>query len=161
MKKEWLVLISRTIESEQNKISNYALEYSTGVTDHNLRKAEKTLGSKLPTELRSLLMQFNGIHEYTITDKGEKIQVGSIIWDLWSIVEWHFSQTIRGRSKLFCFGHSVLGNCFGYLMDNGKPKDNEIWQSDHETKSPNGQIIWRASNLREFITISLVESRWY
>lgn len=161
MKKEWLVLISRTIESEQNKISNYALEYPTGVADNNLRKAEKTLGFKLSTELRALLMEFNGIHEYTITNNGEKIQVGSIIWDLLSIVEWHFSQTIPEKSKLFCFGHSVLGNCFGYLMDNGKPKDNEIWQSDHETKSPNEQIIWRASNLREFITISLVESRWY
>ncbi len=106
-------------------------------------------------------MEFDGVHEYTVTDNGEKIQVGSIIWDLSSIVEWHLSQTIPEKKKLFCFGGSVLGNCFGYLIDNGKPKENEIWQSDHETKFPNEQIIRRASSLEEFIKTALVKSRWY
>jgi hypothetical protein len=75
-----------------------------------------------------LLLEFDGIHEYVI-DKGEKLRVGSIIWDLSNMVEWHLSWTVPEKRKLFCFGSSVLGNCFGYLLVEGKPNENEIWEA--------------------------------
>jgi hypothetical protein len=161
MDKEWFSLFSAVIASGQKKISNYYLENPAGVTDADIQNAEIKLGFELPTELKSLLMEFDGIHEYTITDDGERIQVGSVIWNLLSIVEHHLSLTIPIKSKLFCFGGSVSGNSFGYLIVNDKPDENQIWQSDHETEFPDEQIVWRASSLREFITTALTKSRWY
>ncbi len=161
MANEWFALISETIEREKEKISNYTLEYPKGVTAEGVSKAENTLGFVLPVELKLLLMEFDGIQEYMIQDDGEKMQVGSIIWGLASIVDWHISWTIPNKSKLFCFRNSVSGNSFGYLMDNGKPKEDEIWQSDHEIEPPDEDIIKRATSLKEFITTSLADSRWY
>ena len=161
MEKKWLHLISAVFESGLKKISDYSSEYSDGVTGDNIQNAENNLGFELPKELKSLLMEFDGIHEYTTTNDGERIQVGSIIWNLSSIVEHHLSQITSTRSKLFCFGSSVLGNSFGYLMVNNKPDENQIWQSDPETDFPNEEIVWRASSLQKFITTSLTQSRWY
>ena len=161
MDKKWFSLVSTAIESRQKRIINYYLEYPAGVTSDDIRNAEIKLGFELPSEMRSLLMEFNGIHEYTITDDGERLQVGSIIWNLASIVEQHLLLTIPMKSKLFSFGGSVSGNSFGYLIVNDKPDENQIWQSDHETRFPDEQVIWRASSLREFITTALTKSRWY
>src|SRR5215207_2928982 len=103
MEKKWLPLISAVFESGLKKMSDYSLEYADGVTSDNIQTAENNLGFELPKELKSLLMEFDGIHEYTITDDGERIQVGSIIWNLSSIVEQHLSQMTPTKSKLFCF----------------------------------------------------------
>jgi len=164
MEKKWLPLISAIVEGGQKRLAmtrNYSWVYPAGVSGDDLHNAETKLGFELPTELKSLLMEFDGIHEYTITDLGERIQVGSIIWSLSLIVEQQLSVTIPIMSKLFSFGGSVSGNSYGYLIVDGKPDENQIWQSDHETKFPDEQIIWRATSLREFIATSLVESRWY
>jgi hypothetical protein len=161
MDKEWFAVFSETLEREQNRISSHTLEYAKAVRSGELSQAENVLGFELPAELKSLLMEFNGIHEYVIKDGGERIQIGSIIWDLAKIVEWHKSWTVPNGLSLFCFGNSALGNCFGYLLENGKPKENEIWQSDHETEPPDEYTIRRASSLREFIATSLAESLWF
>jgi hypothetical protein len=77
------------------------LEYPDGVSGASIQNAENSLGFERPTELKSLIMEFDGIHEYTITDDGERTQVGSIIWKLSSIVEQHLSQITSMKSKLF------------------------------------------------------------
>jgi hypothetical protein len=161
MNEKWVDLFSETIEREKERMSSYVLEYPKGVTNEDLSKAENLLQFELPVELRSLLMEFDGIHEFAITDNDEKIQTGSIIWSLASMVDWHISQTLPNKTALFCFGNSALGNCFGYLLESGRPKDDEIWQSAHETLPPDEYLIKRASNLREFITTSLAESLWF
>jgi hypothetical protein len=161
MSNEWFSLMSETIEREKERISNYVLKYPKGVTVEDVNKAENALGFALPEELKSLLMEFDGIREYAVKDDGKKIRAGSIIWGLADIVNWYFSWTIQNKTNLFCFGNSALGNTFGYLLVNGKPKEDEIWQSDHETEPPDEDIIKRATSLKEFITTSLADSRWY
>ena len=161
MQGEWFTLISEVARREDRKISQYTLEFPEGVSNEELRNAERTLGFKLPDELKSLLLEFDGIPEYTITDVGEKIQVGSIIWGLAAIVKFHFSWTIPAKAKLFSFGGSISGNNFGYLIVDGKPDQSQIWQSDHETEIADEEMFWRASSLKEFISTSLIESRWY
>lgn len=158
MEGEWLKLVSGVIESEQERINSFTLEYPRGASEEDLHRAERTLGFALPAELRSLLMEFNGIHEYTSTRNGEEIRVGSILWDLDSIVEWHLSQSVPRGARLLCFGNSVLGNCFGYLLEGGRPVEGEICQVDHELEPPEQSIIHRASSLREFIATGWVES---
>ena len=160
MDREWFAVFSDVLEREKSRISSHVLEYPKGVTTEEINKAENILGFKLPEELKSLLTEFNGIREYVVTDS-ERLQIGSIIWDLAKIVDWHISWTIPNGLSLFCFGNSALGNCFGYLLENGKPKENEIWQSDHETEPPEEYTIRRASSLREFMTTSLAESLWF
>ena len=110
MEKEWFSLITTSIEDGKRKLSNYSLEFPKGVTSEEIESAETKLGFRLPQDLRALLIEFNGLHEYTETDDGEKIQVGSVIWSLASIVKWHFSWTIPAKAKLFCFGGSISGN---------------------------------------------------
>ena len=161
MNKEWFAVFSETLDREQNRISSYTLEYPKGVTNDELTKAEDVIGFELPAELKSLLMEFNGIQEYTIDANSKRIQCGSIIWNLAAIVKWHISWTIPNGLSLFCFGNSALGNCFGYLLEDGKPIENEIWQSDHETEPPHEYTIRRASSLKEFIATSLAESLWF
>ena len=161
MEKKWLSLITASIENGLKKISNYSLEFPNGVTHEDIENAETKLGFTLPEDLKSLLGEFDGVHEHTVTDKGEKIQVGSILWSLESIIKWHISCTIPAKARLFCFGGSITGNSFGYLIVDGKPDESQIWQGDHETCYPDEQIVWRASNLQDFISTSFIESRWY
>ena len=161
MNEEWFSIFSETLKKEQNRGRRYILEYQKGVTKKELHEAENTLGFKLPEELKSMLLEFNGIYEYIIDANDTKLQIGSIIWDLAIIVDWHLTWTVPRGESLLCFGASISGNCFGYLLENGKPKENEIWQSDHETEPPDEYTIRRASNIREFVTTSLVESLWY
>src|SRR5688572_20913019 len=124
MDKEWFAVFSETLEREKNRISSHILEYPKGVTTEDVSDAENVLGFELPEELKLLLMEFNGIHEYVIKDDDERLQIGSIIWDLAKIVDWHISWTVPKGLSLFCFGNSALGNCFGYFLENGKPKEN-------------------------------------
>jgi hypothetical protein len=160
MEDEWLDILMAAVASDPKQLGGYKLEYPNGVTQSAMTEAERKLGFEIPKELRSLLLEFDGVHEYTI-DKSEKLQVGSIIWRLADMVDWHLSWTVREKRKLFCFSSSVLGNCFGYLLENGKPKDNEIWQSDHESRPPDERITRIAFNLREFISSVLAEYRWH
>jgi hypothetical protein len=161
MESEWLSLVAGVIDRERERLNAFSLEYRRGAGGEEIHKAERTLGFELPAELRSLLMEFNGIHEYATTRNGEEIRVGSILWDLPSIVEWHLSQTVPQGSSLFCFGNSVLGNCFGYRMEGGRPVDNEICQINHESEAPDQGMIHRASSLKEFVAAALLESLWY
>ncbi len=158
-KREWFELFSSVTSNHPNLTGGYLLEYPKGVSQAALDNAEQKLGFEIPIELQSLLIEFNGVEEFMENDQ-ERLQVGSIIWSLSSIVEWHKTWTIPNNRKLFCFGSSVLGNCFGYILVNGKPKGKEIWQSDHETQYPEEIITRLASSLKEFITSSLVETRW-
>src|SRR5215211_3366536 len=132
MDNEWRTLFLETLERDQTRISRNILEYPHGVTKDELKSAEHILGFELPSELQSLLMEFDGIHEYVIQENGEKLQTSSIIWNLAEIVDWHISWTVPNQRNLLCFGNSALANSFGYLLENGKARENEIWQSDHE-----------------------------
>ena len=161
MNEEWLSIFSETLKKEQKRGRRHILEYQKGVTKKELHEAENTLSFKLPEELRSMLLEFNGIYEYIIDSNETKLQIGSIIWSVPKIVDWHLTWTAPRGLSIFCFGASILGNCFGYLLENGKPIENEIWQSDHETEPPEEFTIRRASSLREFVITSLAESLWY
>jgi hypothetical protein len=105
MSGEWLDLFLATLANNPKRLGGYILEYPKGITQFALQEAEKKLGFEIPTQLGSLLLEFDGIHEYVI-DKGEKLRVGSIIWDLSNMVEWHLSWTVPEKRKLFCFGSS-------------------------------------------------------
>ena len=161
MNDNWFEFVSKIIERDKEKISVHTLERPKGVTAEEVSQAENILGFTIPIELKSLLMEFDGLHEYAIKEDGRKISLGSIIWSLSDIVNWHTSWTIPNKTMLFCFGNSISANPYGYLLENGKPKEDEIWQSDHETSPPNEDIIKRGSSLKEFISTSMAESRWY
>ena len=161
MNEEWFSIFSETLKKEQNRGRRHILEYQKGVSKKEINEAENILGFELPKELKSVLLEFNGIYEYIIDANDKKLQVGSIIWGVAEIVDWHLTWIVPRGLSLFCFGASISGNCFGYLLENGKPKENEIWQSDHETEPPDEITILRASSLKEFITTSLAKILWY
>ena len=147
------------IQKKDSK-EDFSVEFPSGVSETQIINAESELGFLIPSELKSLLMEFDGVYQYDYPD-GEKLQIGSWIWDLSSIVEWHLTWTIPQQRKLLCFGGSISGNDFGYLLSDGKPVLSEIWQSDHETEWPEEDILKRASGLEDFILNALLKSHYF
>jgi hypothetical protein len=103
-----------------------------------IKKCEKRLAVVFPSELKSLLLQTNGISESLNTAKGE-INSGYFVLSVERILETNQSQRaqdyIMPLDCLLFFAEDGIGDYFGFAVAKSKVLDSRIYFWDHEDDS--------------------------
>ena len=128
-------------------------EFAGGATDAEIEGAEGLLGVRLPTELRSLLAESNGVTYGLTLETGERIPtVGYLIWPLAMILE--ENQRLRGSSPsglarqfLFFVNAGVDGILFGHpILPSG-----EVGPEVQAWYPIEGELRLLAPSLRDYL----------
>jgi hypothetical protein len=129
-------------------------QFESGVDASDLDRAAKALGEALPDELRSLLLETNGIIGSNGLD---------VVWRLDRIIEDNrmfrtssdFAELYLPFDGLLFFGDNGGGDQFAFVLRDNR-RDIFVW--DHETDSR----CWIAGHLESYLTHALsAEDDWY
>ncbi|WP_030879558.1 SMI1/KNR4 family protein [Streptomyces sp. NRRL S-1868] len=130
-------------------VEQYGDESEVGppATEEDLRLSEEELGTSMPSQLRELLMECDGVADAYGTD---------VIWDTRKIAQ----ENIRFRTTsdfrdlympfdhLLFFGDNGGGDQFAFPAS---PAKADVYLWDHETDSR----IWVAADLRQYVQRAL------
>jgi len=116
--------------------------------------AEDLLAVSLPTELRTLLSETNGVKESMELPEGQT-EIGYLVWPVERIAEdnLRFRSDPHNRDTLMPFDHLLFfadagnGDQFAYAVVNGRVQRPYIYAWNHEDDSRK----WVAPSLKDFI----------
>jgi hypothetical protein len=128
--------------------------FESGIDPSDLDAAANTLGGALPGDLRSLLLETNGI----VASYGQ-----DVVWRLDRIIDDNrifrtssdFAELYLPFDGLLFFGDNGGGDQFAFVLRDNR-RDIFVW--DHETDSR----YWVASDLESYLTHALPAAEdWY
>ena len=117
-----------------------------GASDAQLTALEKAMGVAIPTELRQLLMESNGVHgQYELR----------LIWPIEEIIKQNsnlrlnpiFHETYMPFNNLLFFADAGNGEQFGFRIVQGRIKSPDVFAWNHEDDSR----LWVAPSLQVYL----------
>jgi hypothetical protein len=140
-KKDWVSYIQNVYaEVEASGLSSTLPIFHQPAPRQLIDKCENRLGAIFPNELRSLLLQTNGVSEKVLTVKGE-IDSGYFLFSIEGILENNmFQRTQVGNYTmpldcLLFFAEDGTGDYFGFAVVKGRVPHSRIYFWNHEDDS--------------------------